>query len=352
MDGDTSSLLTEILVSLGILAGFVIVGKGLIILIDKVIRQFTQKTETVLDDLILAAVEKPAYYLIILWGAYIAFHRLKLELKQGIFDLADSVVFVIAIAFVVKLVYDVINALLEWYGITSAEKGRDEIGKTVIPLVKKLVKIFTILSGIIVVLDHFHYSISSLVAALGVSSLAVGLAAKDTLTNMISGFIIMADRPFRLGDRIETDGKSGDVVEIGIRSTKVRTLENNILIIPNTKLVDNVVLNQAYPEYSQTHFFKVGVEYGSDVEKVKKALLDAAHEVTDILDDPAPQVYFTEHGESALIFQMMYRVPQYVLRWSVQDKVNTAANRRFTEEGINLAYPTRTVYVRQERAAG
>ncbi len=350
MTTESSAWLTEVLIAIGIFGAFVVAGKALIFLIDRVIRKFTEKTATQLDDMLLAVTEKPAYYLLILWGAYIAFHRLTTEFGQGVFDVLDKAVFVVAVALVVKLVYDVINTLLEWYADTAAQKGRADIGKSVIPLLKKLVKIFVIISGLIVVLDHFSYNISSLIAALGVSSLAVGLAAKETLSNMIAGFVIVVDRPFRLGDRIESDGKVGDVIEMGLRSTRIRTLDNNVLIIPNTKLVDNVVNNYAYPENGQTHSFKVGVLYGSDIEKVRTTLLTSVQGVPDVQKDPPPGVFFTEHGESALVFQVFYRVPEYALKWAVLDKINTAMNRRFAEEGINFAYPTRTLYMRKEAA--
>ena len=348
MSADTSARVTEILVSLGIFAGFMLAGKALIIVIDRFIRKLTEHTETVLDDMLLAVVEKPAYYLIILWGAYFSFHRLNVELGQGIFDIADKVVFVVAVALVVKLVYDVINAMLDWYALNAAEKGQAEIGRTIIPLAKRLVKIFVVISGLIVVLDHFSYNISSLVAALGVSSLAIGLAAKETLSNMIAGFIIAMDRPFRIGDRIETDGKVGDVMETGLRSTKIKTLDHNILIIPNAKLVDNIVTNYAYPENVQAHTLKIGVEYGSDVDKVKRLMLETAGTVPEIMKEPAPIVFFAEHADSALMFQMFYRVPEYALKMVVLDKLNTAINRRFAEEGIAMAYPTRTVYVKTD----
>ncbi len=342
-----ADIMKDLLVSIGIVAGFYIAGKGLIFIIDRFVRKLTEKTATQLDDMLLAVVEKPAFWLIMLWGVYVALHRLSIEFARRFFDIADKVVFIIAVAFVVKVVYDVVNTIIDWYGITMAERGQDGLGKSILPLLKKLVKIFAILSGLIVVLDHFSYNISSLVAALGVSSLAIGLAAKETLSNMISGFTIVADRPFRIGDRIEVDGKVGDIVEIGLRSTRMRTIDNTVVIIPNAKLVENVVLNYAYPENSLAGFFKVGVEYGTPVEKVREALLEVAGEIPEIMNDPAPEVLFIEHADSALVFQLVYRVPEYRLKWPVIDKLNTAVNRRFAEEGINFAYPTQTMYLRK-----
>jgi len=351
MSDDVSRWLTEILISLGIVFGFVILGRVLIFLLDRVVRKLTVKTATDLDDMLLDAVEKPSFYLLVLWGAYIAFHRLDVQLGQGAFHVADSAVFILAVALLVKLAYDVINALLGWYALTLAHGGREDVGKTVMPLVKKVVKVFVILSGVIVVLDHLDYSISSLVAALGVSSLAVGLAAKDSLANMISGFIIMVDRPFRVGDRIDVGGRVGEVTDIGLRSTKIRTLDNTIVILPNSRLVDDVVLNYAYPENSIKHYYKIGVEYGSDIGKVREVLLEIASGIPEIMDEPAPGVYFTDHADSSLEFHLLYWINDYTKRWTVLDKVNTAVNRRFAEEGIGMAFPTRTLHVYHEDGA-
>lgn len=348
MGGELSIRVTEILYSVGIVALSVVAGKLVVFLMEKVVRRLTEKTETVLDDLLLAAVEKPVFYLVVLLGVYIAFDRLKAEIGDWFIVVTANALFVLVVVLLVKLAYDVINATITWYGMNAADKGRSEIGQSIVPLLKKLVKIFVIVSGLIVVLDHFKYNISSLVAALGVSSLAIGLAAKDTLSNMISGFIIMADRPFRVGDRIEVDGKVGDVEDIGLRSTKVRNLDNNIVILPNMKLVDNVVLNFAYPENSVRNTVKIGVVYGSDVARVKSVMLEVARAIPYILPDPEPAVFFTSHGESALEFTLVYAIHEYKDKFKVLDMVHTDINRRFREESISMAFPTRTLHIINE----
>lgn len=352
MDAEFSRWMTEFLKFAGIVGVAVVVGKLSVYALDRVVKKYTQNTETVLDDLILEAIEGPFSYLIILLGFYIAVDQIDIDLGEKFLFITADALFILVVMFVVKLAYDVINAMVTWYGMVSEEKGRAEIGQSIVPLLKKLVKIFVIASGLIVVLDHFEYNISSLVAALGVSSLAVGLAAKDTLSNMISGFIIMADRPFRVGDRIEVDGKVGEVSDIGLRSTKVRTLDNNIVIIPNTQLVDNVVMNFAYPENSVRNVVNIGVEYGSDVPRVKETLAGVAGSIEEILDDPAPAVLFTDHGESALEFTLAYSIQEYRDKFTVLDKVHTLIDARFAEEGIGMAFPTRTLHVISEDRSG
>ncbi len=348
MSEEMSVWLTEIVYTVGIIAIFVAAGKGVVFLMEKVVKKLTEKTATKLDDMLIGAVEKPLFYLISLWGVYMAVHRLRERIGDEILAVADDALFILVTLFLVKLSYDVINALVGWYGMVSTERGRGEIAQSIVPLIKKLVKLFVMASGLIVILDHFNYNISSLVAALGVSSLAIGLAAKDTLAHMIAGFVIMADRPFRVGDRIEVEGKIGEIIELGLRSTKLLTFENTVVIIPNSQLVDNVVLNYAYPENTLTYFYKIGVEYGSDIDKVRELLTEIANGIPEILKDPAPAVYFTDHGDSALEFNLVYRIQQYRERWVVLDKVNTTVNKRFAKEGISVAFPTRTVHLFKE----
>jgi len=348
MSQEMSTLLTEIIYSVGIIAVFVAAGRGSIWVIDRIVKKLTEKTATKLDDMILQALEKPLFYLITLWGVFTAVHRLREQIGDEILTVADDALFILVTMFVVKLSYDIINALITWYGMISEERGRGEITQSIVPLLKKLVKLFVMASGLIVILDHFNYNISSLVAALGVSSLAIGLAAKDTLAHMIAGFVIMADRPFRVGDRIELEGNLGEIVEIGLRSTKLLTIENNIVVIPNSQLVDNIVLNYAYPANVLTYYYKVGVEYGSDIDKVRELLLEIAKEIPEILDDPAPNVFFVDHADSSLDFKLVYRIQDYRDKWSVLDKVNTTVNKRFAKEGISIAFPTRTLHVINE----
>lgn len=340
--------LDDVIISVAVVAGFIVIGKALITILDRVVKKLAGNTGmSRLGDMVLGVSEKPAFYLLVLWGFYIALHRLSIDLGSSVLSLADQAVFVIAVSIVVKVVYDVLGVLVDWYGIRAAEMGREGIGRSVLPLVKKLIKVFVIVSGLIVILDHFRYNITSLVAALGVSSLAVGLAAKETLSNMISGFTLFADRPFRVGDRIETEGKLGDVIEIGLRSTRIKTLDNTIMVIPNSKLVDNVVINYAYPDESLACTYRAGLEYGSDVAKVKEILAGAARDIPEIMAEPAPEALFIGHGESAMVFQLGYSIHEFRFKDAVTDKLSVLINRRFAEAGISFAFPTRKMYLQR-----
>jgi small-conductance mechanosensitive channel len=199
-----------------------------------------------------------------------------------------------------------------------------------------------------VVLKHFNYDILSLVTALGIGSLAIGMAAKDTLAHMISGFTLMLDRPFRIGDRIQlANGQMGDVLEIGLRSTRIKTIDNTMLIIPNSDLCNTMLINQTCPDKKSRGKISIGIAYGSDVEKVKQLLLTIAKETGLVLDDPAPEALLAAFGDSALQMHLFFWVDDYTKVASVTDMISMTIIDRFKAQGVEIPYPTRTVLMQQ-----
>ena len=201
-----------------------------------------------------------------------------------------------------------------------------------------------------IILKHFNYDILSLVTALGIGSLAIGMAAKDTLANMISGFTLMIDRPFRIGDRIQlAGGQIGDVQDIGLRSTKIKTLDNLLLIIPNSDLCNTMVVNQAFPDLRAKGRINIGVAYGSDVEQVKGLLVAdgpgscrgaAATRLRKPSSSPSATAPSTWRS-----FSGWTNIPKL---FAVTDRVNSLIISRFRENGIVIPFPTRTVIMKKE----
>jgi small-conductance mechanosensitive channel len=161
---------------------------------------------------------------------------------------------------------------------------------------------------------------------------------------MISGFTIMIDRPFRIGDRIQlVGGQIGDVADIGLRSTKIKTLDNQLLVIPNSDLCNTMLTNQAFPNSRVKGRINIGVAYGSDVDQVKALLVATAGEVADVLADPVPEAYFVSFGDSALNMALFFWVEEYGTLFAVTDRINSLILKRFAEHSIEIPFPTRTV---------
>jgi MscS family membrane protein len=159
----------------------------------------------------------------------------------------------------------------------------------------------------------------------------------------------MLDRPFRIGDRIQlAGGQIGDVADIGLRSTRIKTPDNMLLVIPNSELCNTMVVNQAFPDFRVRGRINVGVGYGSDVDQVKQLLVAAAREADGVLDEPRPDAYFAAFGESALTMTLFFWVAEYDKLFSVTDQVNSLIIRRFREEGIEIPFPLRTVIMAKD----
>lgn len=341
----------EILVAVLIFAAFWLLAKFVRYFMIAWGPKFTSFTSTELDDRILLRITPPASILVISYGLYLAVKSLPLPEKAHI--VASGALFIITVSILTNIIYRSLDEALIWYSGRLAEKGSDGLDRQILPLVEKLATIFLIGTALITILKHFNYDILSLVTALGIGSLAIGLAAKDTIANMISGFTLMIDRPFRLGDRIHlSTGQTGDVQDIGLRSTKIKTLDNQLLIIPNSDLCNTILTNQAFPDLRAKGRINIGVAYGSDVDQVKRALVQAALEVPDILRDPPPEAFFTSFGDSALIMALFFWVDEYTKLFATTDKINTLINSRLGAEGIVIPYPTSTVHIHKEYIDG
>ncbi len=326
---------------------FVSFGFGGILLANIILKLFmklAKKTKTELDDKIVKAIKAPLNIGILIVAAYITIYIVKIPANYlKIIDKSLFVLTVILIALATTRVFDVI---LTWLRDKAENK---EFANKIVPLVQKGIKIFVWIAALMIVFKRFNYDISSLIVSLGVGSLALGLAAQDTLANMFAGFTILLDQPFKIGDRIKLEsGEFGDVIEIGLRSTKIRTVENNVLIIPNSTLVKSKVLNFYMLESRVIVKIPIGVAYGSNPQIVRKALEEAALSVEEVLKDPPPRAFFTEYADFSLNFLLVFSVRDPRQAFATKDKVNEIIGEKFAEYGIEIPFPIQTIYLKKE----
>ena len=343
----------HIVVAAAIVIVFFLLSRAVRALLGLIGRKIITKTETVLDDRILAVVLEHVKPLMIL----ISLHLAVREIRKGvlpddmtadqILGYSESILYIILVLLVVKIIMGIIKEIVDWYLDRISAEGAVSLKKTLGPLTAKVMKIVVGLVGFIIILDHFGINIGSLLVSLGVGSLAVALAAQDTLANMIAGFVILVDRPFRVGDRIELQsGLVGDVQEIGLRSTKLLNYDHNLIIIPNSDLVKSPLINYAYPFSPMRVVLKVGVAYGTKPEKVRAILLDLASAHPEVLKDPPPEVFFTALGDSSLEFTMMLRVGDFSKRFKTETALREQAYNAFAREGIEIPFPQRVVHMK------
>jgi len=218
-------------------------------------------------------------------------------------------------------------------------------------LSQNLAQIGVLILGIVHVLDHYNYSIKTILTALGIGGLAVALALQDTLSNLFAGFYVAVARQIRLSDYVKLNtGEEGYVSDIGWRSTTIRSLNNNMIIVPNGKLAQAIVTNYYLPEKRMWASFQVGVSYRSDPDQVEKALLEIAlqggADIPGMLADPAPTVAFDPGpGESSLGFTVSFAVAEFANQFGVRNELKRRIFRRFRRDGIEIPFPTRIVHL-------
>jgi small-conductance mechanosensitive channel len=308
------------------------------------LERLAQRRETVLDDLLVASLRTPTF----LWAAAIAIAA-GLEaaaLPRRVAAWGTSVVVALGILSVTIAVANVLARGLRRFG------QRIQMETAVTGLGAALTKGTVLVLGGLLVLSTLGVAISPLLAALGLGGIAVGLALQDTLSNLFAGVHILVEKPVRVGDYVKLEsGQEGYVADVGWRTTRIRMLPNNMVIVPNAKLAQSIVTNYYLPEQRMALLIPISVSYAGDPERVEKILVDeamrAAGEVPGLLADPAPFVRFIPGlGESSLDFTLICQVREFVDQYLAQHELRKRIFRRFRDEGIEIPFPQRVVHVR------
>ncbi|MDD4968889.1 MAG: mechanosensitive ion channel family protein [Paludibacter sp.] len=337
------------LISLIIIAAAFLLNKIIVLLNKHVIQRLTSKTKNRLDDILFKMLEAPVLLGVILFAIWIAAKRLELgaPVEKAIY-LSFRVLTVINITwFVARLV----NALLEEY---IAPKAADKntmkyLDNHLMSILRRAVLAIIWSFGIIMALNNVGVNVGTLIAGLSIGGLAFALAAQDTIKNIYGGFTIFTDRPFRIGDRIKVDGFDGFVEEIGIRSTRIRTLEKRLVTIPNFKLVEASVENIS-EEPLRRVLLKLGLTYNTSPVKMNEAmaiLKDMPNRVENV-ETKDIMVAFTDFTEYSLVITFVYFITKDADVMETPTKVNSEILSAFNAAGLQFAFPTQTLYIEKE----
>ena len=267
--------------------------------------------------------------------------------------LARQVALVLEAAVILSVTITLAHVLAS---IVAAAGERRALGVGVTGWATGTVRLVVTIIGLLVLLSSLGIQITPILTALGVGGLAVALALQDTLQNLFAGMHLLADKPIRVGDYVKVgDGEEGYVVDVGWRSTRIRMLQNTIIIVPNHKLAQSTITNYDLPESRMAVRIRVSVGYGSDPEHVERVLVaeatGAIGHVAGLLADPKPAAMFIPgFGDSSLDFTLVCHVASFVDQFEVQHQLRKRVLARLRAEAIEIPYPSRTVYMRQDGA--
>jgi small-conductance mechanosensitive channel len=339
-------------ISIGAVLVTAVVGRWLIrVLLDRGLMSLTRRTQSSLDETVLNILRPPLYWLLLVLVLRISLERLDFVPVSWQGYYAD-VFFVLYLVLAVVVLYRAADGLTDWYAQVMADQAGERLERQWMPFIRRVAWILIGLIGIITLLSHFEVDVTGLITTLGIGSLAVALAAQASLADMINGFMIMIDQPYRVGDRIEILDLNtwGDVVDIGLRSTRVRTRDNRMVIVPNSVIGKSLVVNYSYPDTEYRIQIHVGVAYGTDIDRARGIMIDAVRGVPGVLEDKRVEALFLEFGDSAMIFRVRWWLDSYYDARRMFDRVNSALLEALEREGIELPAPIRTLYHQVDEA--
>lgn len=321
--------------------------------VGPLLRVFTKRTKTDLDDRIIGILHMPIFVLVIIFGIVESFTILPLtRVETGVLYRLYVVALISILTFVMYKVY---KEIIIFLGRKWASRTKTEIDEVLIPLLDKVGGIVILVFGAIGIVSYMGYNITFLLAGVGVFGLVIAFAAQDALSNFFSGMALLLDRPFAEGDYIQiTTGEICRVDKIGIRSCRLYDVfQNNYIILPNNKLVNDKIANLMEPDAKGVIEVAVNVVHGTDVGKVERILEEVAASHPEVLKDKGnePAVRLSNFGESALEFKLFAWVGDFMTKWRVAHELRKEIDRRFSEEGVKIAVPERTVHIKEEGKA-
>ncbi len=324
---------------------FIVLAKITDILVNRVFRRFAKFTKSDVDNRIIDVIHRPIYLTIILVGCVFAIKYLKAS-TDVVFYSNNALYSAISIIWAITII-KISNIITEHF----IYKAPDVTGlsKDIIPLIENVFKIIIIAASLMTVLSIWEINITPLLASAGIAGVAIAIAAKDTLSNFFGGISIFMDRPYKIGDYIVLDsGERGEVVTIGVRSTRIQTRDDVLITIPNSIIANSKIINESAPIPNFRVRVHVSVAYGSNIDLVEKTLLEIASKNENILPEPAPRVRFREFGDSALNFELLCWAKEPALRGRTVHELNSAIYKKFNEIGITIPFPQRDVHIHQK----
>jgi len=328
-----------------ILVIFLGLAKILDLIVTRGVKKWVKKTRIKFDDYLIDLLHQPVFVSIILVGLALAAGRIEFEPTVHFITISSLktigvVLWVIAFN---KLSKSFLNL------ISNDESRFSFIQDRTLPLFNNLLMIVIIGVSLYILFLVWNIDLTAWMASAGIIGLAVSFAAKDTLANLFSGVFIMADAPYKLGDFIVLEsGERGNVTDIGIRSTRLLTRDDVEITVPNSIMGNTKIINEAGGRHEKFRIrVRVGVAYGSDIDKVHDVLVDEARKNREVCESPNPRVRFRGFGDSSLDHELLCWVEKPVLRGRVLHELNTAVYKRFMDEKIEIPFPQRDIYIKK-----
>jgi len=330
------------LISLGIILFVALLGKVVYWVFSKIIKAFTKKTKTKLDDIIVDLIEEPIVFMLIASGIWFALTLL--NLPNAFSSAIDNSLHIILAILIGWLLVRLFEAFYESILLPWAQKTENDLDDQLMPILRKGIRLVIWVMAIVIGLNNAGYNVGAILAGLGIGGLALAMAAKDTVSNIFGGFTIFADQPFRINDRVKIKGYDGTIIEIGVRSTRLRTLEGRVVTIPNSAFTDAPVENVSQ-EPSRKISLNLGLTYDTSASDIEMAI-ETLREIIQTNNNTEEKIIlsFNAFGDFALNIMCIYYIKKGGNISEVQTQINLEILRQFNAKNLEFAFPTQTIY--------
>jgi len=312
--------------------------------------RLSSKTKTDLDQEFINTIRKPLMICVILFGLIFVVDEFSYnaqESQYSFFQVLNKIILTLIIIIASNTVNVIFTNFTRWYSNKDEYKF---IQKQTLPLLDNSMKILIFSISLYLILISWSVDVTAVLASAGVIGIALGFAAKDTVSNLFSGIFIMVDSPYKEGDYIILDNSQrGYVQDIGIRSTRIMTRDDVEIIIPNAVIANSKIVNECGGPYEKERLkIPIGVGYDSDIDKVRKILLDIAESSSNVSNEPKPRVRFTSFGDSSLLFNLLIWIDHPEMRGRTIDEINCKIFKQFKVEKIDIPFPQRNIHIEKQ----
>jgi len=314
---------------------------------ERLFIKLSSKTKTDLDDKIVSKLSIPLSLLAFLFSLVLA--SKEITFSEMTLTLLHKSLFSVVIVICAYMVYAIVNIIALRFLKKVASKTKSNVDDSLLSLLNSILNLALVVVALLYILDMWGVEITPLLAGLGIAGLAVALALQPVLSNIFSGASMVLDSSIRVGDLVYLDQNTkGKILKVGLRSTRILTFDNELIIIPNSKLAESTIQNVALPSPIARVVIPFSVAYGSDIEKVKKIILKELNSVKNILKEPEHLVRFIEMGDSCLKFKAYFYINSFENRFPAIDEANTKIYNALNKNGISIPFPQLDVHLKKD----
>ncbi|MGD2294799.1 MAG: mechanosensitive ion channel family protein [Candidatus Aminicenantes bacterium] len=334
---DNDYLRFSLILILSFLAAFIIK-----FIVTKILKPLVKKTKTKIDDLIIKSISSIIFYFVLFMGVKLGLQHFEFE-SPFVSHSIDTCIIVIFLLFFIRIIDNFSKHWMKEWKV----KTRTTADERLIPLLQKILKAVVYILALFFVLSAWKVNITPLLTGAGIAGIALALAVKGPLENILGGLQLVLDKTFKVEDKVQLEsGEMGVILDIGLRSTKLKTYDNEIVYIPNGFLANAKVKNFTQPDLSIRVNVNFGVVYGSDTERVRTVVLDAVKGIEGVLEEPEPVVQFLEMSDFSLDFVARAWVTSYAEAYSMKLLMTDVIYNALNKAKIGIPFPTHTVYTK------